>query len=131
MLKKITTKNENGKKFHLVNSMYIECSGQDCELCYSETQLKFEEWLSSIPFPMPPKNKRYKNELAQKHRGKTILEICSKCKPIPCYLCKRKECSEWGKDQSLRGQERACSAWEKGKCNNFACELGIIKTNWK
>jgi len=128
-LKKI--RDENGKKFHVIDGITIECSGQDCSFCKGETDISFHDWENSIPFPIPPKGKRYKNLKIQKLRGKTIMEICYTCKEIPCYICKRTKCPKWMKEEDRKGQEKGCSSWQDGKCVDFSCEKGIIRTHWE
>lgn len=122
---------ENGKKFHIISGLNIECSGQDCVFCNGETEISFHDWERSVPYPIPPKGKRYKNPLAQKNRGKTIMEICYTCKDIPCYICRRTKCEKWMKEEAYKGQEKGCPYWENGRCLSFQCKRGIIKTHWR
>jgi len=121
---------ETGKKFHIITGIAIECSGKDCNLCKGDTDLYFSRWECSIPFPIPPKGKKYKNPIIQKNRGKTIAEICHTCKKIPCYICRRTKCKEWMKEKNREGQEEGCSSWEKNRCLTFNCEKNLIRTHW-
>jgi len=122
---------KNGKKYHNISGIYIECSGQDCNFCKGETEISFSDWENSIPYPIPKKGRRYKNPLIQKNRGKTIAEICYSCETIPCYICKRTKCDQWMKEKAREGQKEGCANWENDRCNNFHCKKGIIKTTWK
>jgi len=128
-----TTKDSSGKKFHNINGINIECSGQDCSFCRGETEISFKTWENSIPYPIPPKGKKYKNPKIQKNRGKTIMEICYTCKEAetPCYICKRTECPLWMKEEQRKGQEAGCPYWWNGKCLEFSCSYGLIKTHWE
>lgn len=121
---------KSGKKFHLVNDIAIQCSGGTCYICNSNTDVAFELWENSIPFPLPPKGKKYKNKKIQENRGKTIAEICYTCKKIPCYICKRTECPEWMKSANTKGQEIGCGHYENSRCKVFICEKMLIKTSW-
>lgn len=123
--------NATGKKVHLVGGIYIECSGQDCPFCKGDTEISFQQWENSIPYPLPTKGKKYKNPIIQKNRGKTIMEICYSCKEIPCYICKRTKCPKWMKEEHRKGQEEGCESWKDGKCLEFSCEKGIIKSHWE
>jgi hypothetical protein len=126
-----TIKDNTGKKFHIVNGTKVECQGQDCIFCKRDTDLSFQLWESSIPYPLPPKGKRYKNPLKQTNRGKTIAEICYTCKEIPCYICKRTKCPKWMKEEERKGQEEGCSSWQMGRCLEFSCSKGLIKSHWE
>jgi len=121
---------KNGNRFHLVNDIQIQCSGGTCYICNSNTDVAFEIWENSIPFPIPPKGKKYKKKKIQENRGKTISEICHTCKEIPCYICRRTKCPEWMKSSNMKGQEKGCSHWENNRCTSFYCEKGLIKTSW-
>lgn len=118
-------------KFHLINELEIECSGQDCAICKKDFEESFITWQNTVPFPFPPKGKRYRNSNRQRNRGKTILEICYTCKQIPCWICKRVKCKKWMKEQHLKGQEQGCSSWENGRCSTFACEKGLVLSHWR
>ena len=121
-----------GKTYHILdNEATIECSGMDCPICHSEERESREAWELTVPFPIPPKGKKYKRKLIQSLRGKTIKEICYTCKSIPCYICKRAKCDLWMKEEHRKGQEVGCAFWEEGFCSNFVCLKGIIKTSWK
>lgn len=126
-----TRKNKEGKSFHVISGINIECSGQDCAFCKGETDISFHDWERSIPFPVPSKGKRYKRSSIQKIRGKTIMEICFTCRKIPCYICRRTKCDQWMKEESRKGQEKGCISWQKGRCRSFSCEVGIIRTTWE
>lgn len=121
---------KDGTRYHIVGENSISCSGQDCEHCQSGKTLAFEDWENSVLYPIPPRGKKYKKEIIQRNRGKTIREICYSCKKIPCYLCRRTKCKLWHKEQERKGQEIGCQFWEKGRCKRFQCKKGIIKTFW-
>lgn len=121
----------NGKRYHDINGVSIECSGKDCTICNQEKEFTFEEWEKSIPYKNPPKGKRYVSKIKQKNHGKSILEICYTCKEIPCYICKRTKCNQWMKEENRKGQEKGCANWEHDRCNSFICEKGIVKTHWR
>ena len=129
---KIITEERNKKKYHLIGDVKIACSGTGCLICeQQDIDEKFKEWEETVPFPIPPKGKRYKKRRIQRNRGKTIQEICYSCKKIPCYICSRGACPEWMKENARKGQEEGCSSWEKGnRCTSFFCEKELIKTNW-
>jgi len=120
-----------GKRYHIVSGVNVRCYGNDCTICKSSKEHIFEEWEESIPYPLPPKGKRYKIPLKQKHRGKAISEICYSCKKIPCYICKRTECPEWMKEEARKGQEEGCVGWERGRCADFICDKGVINSHWE
>ena len=122
---------EDKTKYHIINDTAIECSGADCRICKMNEEISFEEWESSIPYPIPPKKKKYKSKIAQRNRGKTIKEICYTCNPVPCYICKRKECKDWWKEEDKKGQEKGCGYFLDNKCTNFICEKGIVKKKWR
>ena len=121
---------DSGDKFHIVNDIKIQCSGGTCYICNSDSDVAFEIWENSIPFPLPPKGKKYKIKRIQENRGKTIAEICYTCKEIPCYVCRRGKCPEWMKSPNTKGQEVGCGHWERGRCKAFSCEKVLIKTSW-
>ena len=125
-----TVKDKDGKKYHVITGINVECSGQDCAFCKGDTDISFHDWENSVPFPMPSKGKRYKNPIVQKNRGKTVMEICYTCKKTPCYICRRTKCPKWMKEESRKGQEEGCSSWQKGRCTSFSCEFNLIRTNW-
>ncbi len=127
-----TAINKRGERFHAVDGQEISvsCTGNDCIHCSYGNTLSFLEWEHSIQYPIPPKGKRYKNPIAKKNSGKNIIEICYTCKKIPCYICKRVKCREWMKEDERKGQEEGCSRWEQGRCRDFICKKGIIKTAW-
>ncbi|MDY6895296.1 MAG: hypothetical protein SVO01_07785 [Thermotogota bacterium] len=132
-MSKVETITDNkGKKFHNISGVYIECSGKDCNLCKMTTEERFEKWESSIPFPVPPKGKKYKKKRIQELRGKTIQEICYTCPMVdqPCYVCSRRKCEYWMKEENRKGQEFGCVSYENGRCKDFVCKRGIIKTKW-
>ena len=121
-----------GIRYHVFNDVNIECSGTGCAFCEGDTDISFQLWENSVPFPMPPDGKRYRNSLAQSNRGKTIMEICYTCKEIPCYLCRRTKCPEWMKERNRKGQEKGCVYWRKGgRCAEFSCDKGLIKSSWE
>ncbi len=127
-MKTITKKN---KKYHSINDAWIECSGEGCIFCEGDTDISFKAWENSIPFPIPPRGKKYVRPSFQKNRGKTIEEICYTCKEIPCYICKRTNCKDWMKEEHRKGQEKGCKFWENNRCIEFSCEKGLIKTHWR
>ena len=122
---------KDGTVYHDIAGVYIECSGNDCAVCNKNLEIAFDTWEASVPFPFPPKGKRYKNPLKQKNRGKTILEICYTCKKIPCYICKRIKCDKWMKEEHRKGQEKGCGSWENSRCADFCCDKGIISSHWR
>ena len=125
-----TIRNERGEVFHEVGGAYMQCGGLDCVICKSKLEEDFQDWEASVPIPIPKKGKHYKKKRIQKNRGKSILEICYTCREIPCYVCRRNECEQWQKETHRKGQEDGCSHWENGRCNEFFCEKGLIKTTW-
>jgi hypothetical protein len=121
----------DGVRYHDINDVNIECSGRDCTICNQGKELTFGEWENSIPYKLPPKGKRYVSKVKQKNRGKSILEICYTCKKIPCYICKRTKCKKWMKEEHRKGQEKGCVSWYHGRCLEFYCDKGIVKTHWE
>lgn len=124
--------NDKGERLHAIDGeeVSISCTGQDCIHCNYESTRSFLVWESSIPYPRPPKGKRYKRPIARKNMGKSIIEICYSCKKTPCYICVRTKCEYWHKEEERKGQEEGCSRWEQGRCRDFVCKKGIIKTHW-
>ncbi len=126
-----TLKSKDGKTFHTINDINIECSEKGCAICNQDIEVAFRKWETSILIPMPKKGKRYKNKTLQKHRGKLILEICYTCKKIPCYVCRRTKCKEWMREEHRKGQEQGCAHWENGRCTGFSCKKGLpIRPSW-
>jgi hypothetical protein len=126
-----TYKDSDGIIYHEFNGISIECSGGDCQHCKRDTDISFKTWESSVPYPIPPKGKRYRRPSMQKNRGKTIAEICGTCKEIPCYICRRIKCDQWMKESQRKGQAQGCVFLEVDRCTEFSCELGLIKTRWR
>jgi len=122
---------QNNKRYHVFNDTTVECSGKGCAFCEGDTDISFQMWENSVPFPIPPKGKRYKRPSFQRNRGKTIREICHICREIPCYICRRTKCEQWMKEKQRQGQEKGCVYWDKGLCTGFSCEKGLIKTHWE
>ena len=116
--------------FHIYDDATIQCSGADCRICNSALDVSFDDWKMSIPFPIPPKGKRYKRKEVQKNRGKSIEEICYTCKKTPCFVCRRTKCKQWMKRPETRGQEKGCAYWENGRCTDFFCDKRLIKEDW-
>lgn len=126
----LLTVNEPGGISHIINGVKIYCSGQDCGICKMDKEKSFTRWTNTIPFPIPPKGKKYKNGLKHKNRGKSIIEICYTCRSIPCWICRRKKCPSWMKESARKGQEAGCAGWEKDRCSTFVCQKGLVTTHW-
>jgi hypothetical protein len=127
--KKISTHvdKETGKTYHVIDGNNIQCDGKDCFICKDNILENFGSFLKDIPFPIPPKGKRYKKKKSRDNQGKTVKEICYTCKTVPCFICKRTECKLWHKEEDLKGQEKGCNHWNDGLCMKWVCEKGIIK----
>jgi hypothetical protein len=131
MTVKVKSIKEENKTYHIIGDLQIECSGQeDCPICSARKKEEMKGWELSVPFPIPPEGKRYKQKGKQANRGKTIKEICYTCKDIPCYICKRTKCPNWMKEKSRKGQEEGCASWDNGYCKTFVCDKGIIINPW-
>ena len=121
---------KTGNIFHIIDGNHVQCtdkSGKDCIFCRKSMAEDFDSFLKSIPYPLPPKDRRYKKAKARKYQGKTVKEICYTCKEIPCFICSRGKCKLWHKAEDLKGQEKGCVYWEEGKCMKWVCEKDIIK----
>ena len=121
---KDVTPDDAGKKVHWIDGNPLICGGsEDCPLCKKEKTDKLNTWLKQVPFPWAQFTEWHKRGIPRWAIGRTIREICKRCdvELVPCYMCLRRKCQDWGKEKELIGQDRACRAWYENYCTDFVC----------